>query len=651
LVLLALIAVLPLFMFASFFFAFEAQNRERAISRNAQADARLVVAQADGLLREALGASEALATSGPIRGPDSARGASRAAEFLANNKQWVEVSLDDNARRVRLFDLGFSTAPGPFLAPGRLSLALRRQNTCKCILISRGLTASDGEPRTLHIAMSNEAFLRLLPRAYGDYEVSALNDERGRFVARSIDDDQRYATPGSVYLRRASTSPSRFGVYRGKTLEGTGTFSAFARSELSGWSAHIAMKAQRIDNPALAFWFSIGLATAISLALAALLYFVARQQIESTRAVTRRIQEAQKMEALGQLTGGMAHEFNNLLTPIVGALDRLKRSENLDAREQRFANGALESAERAAALTSQLLTFSRRQKLAIATVDVAAVLVDVCELAGQSLEGRHSLDCSTESGTPPVATDKIQLELAILNLVLNARDAMPSGGVVTIRAAPILDGGRRSVVILVADTGSGMDAATAHRALEPFFTTKPQGAGTGLGLAQVNEVVKQSGGRLAIDTELDHGTTVSLYMPAVTTAVPAAVVKGIGRTLPPKLKLLIVDDNADVRETLVQMVEADGHRVESVADGRTALTALTHRKPDLVLVDFAMPGLNGAEFIVEAHKVHPGLPCLMITGYWDSDALATSGVVCPILRKPFTHADLRDAMADALAQD
>ncbi|MCY7280914.1 MAG: response regulator [Sphingomonas bacterium] len=652
LLLLALIAVLPLFLFGSFYFAFQAQNREREVERNARADAQLVIARSDGLLRESLAASQGLATTGAIAATDIALAATRAEEFRRNNQGWVEVALDDNGRRARLFDLGQTSPAGPFLEPGQMRLGLRREGDCRCVVISRGLASVDGRGRTLHIALSNASFFRLMPRAHGEYEVSALADERGHFVARSIDDTGRFATPGSIDLRRAARYPAQIGFYRGTTLEGTGNYTAFARSEVSGWSAHVAMKAQRIDDPALAFWISIGAATFLSLVLAGLLYLVAKQQIEATRAVTRRIQEAQKLEALGQLTGGMAHDFNNLLTPIVGALDRLRHSDNLDAREKRFAKGAFESAERAASLTAQLLTFSRRQKLEIKVVDVAKVLKDACELAGQSLDVRHDLDCSTEPGTPPVATDKVQLELAILNLILNARDAMSNGGQVRVRAAPIRDGGRPSVVFSVADLGSGMDPETASRALEPFFTTKPQGAGTGLGLAQVAEVAKQSGGRIEIDSELGNGTIIRLTLPAVQASAAAAADPkvGHGRELPEKLKLLIVDDNADVRETIVQMVEADGHRVESVADGRTALAAMSNRKPDLVLVDFAMPGLNGAELISKAHDIHPGLPCLLITGYWDSDALADYGVTCPILRKPFTNEALRDAMAAALGQ-
>ncbi|MET0906503.1 MAG: hypothetical protein ABWY10_10510, partial [Tardiphaga sp.] len=313
LLLFVLIAALPLFLFISFYSAFNAQNRERAVTRSAHADAALLTARVDGLLREALASSRSLAATAAIASSDAGLARARADRFLRDNPDWVEVALDDNSRRLHLFDLGIRSAPGPFLEAGKTSIALRRDGTCRCIVISRGLAAADGSVRTLHIALSNASFFKLLPLAYGDYEVSALADERGSFIARSIDDSERFGTAGSVYLQRASRSPARTGFYRGFTLEGTGTYTAFARSEVSGWSAHIALRAQRIDNPVLAFWISIAAATLLSLGLAFLLYLVARRQVEDTRLLTQRIQEAQKMEALGQLTGGMAHDFNNLL--------------------------------------------------------------------------------------------------------------------------------------------------------------------------------------------------------------------------------------------------------------------------------------------------------------------------------------------------
>ena len=647
-----LIAALPFFLFMSFRYAFDAQNEQRELQRQAYTDSQLIIARSDAVLSEALAVSKAFAVDEAIRSGNAQTAVSQIRDLLAASTRFAGAALDDNHSQKRSFaEAKASPTPGPFLGPGVYGVTLVRTSSCHCVVVSRGLIDRGGRAQTLHLYIPNTTFFRLLPVARQQYEVSALADRQGMFVARSLDDAKRFATKGSTFLQRASASLAKQGNYTGTTLEGVRNYTTFVRSDIADWKAHVALKAQRIDDSAMAFRIAIGIAVLLSLLLALLLYLVARRQIDNTRTLTRRIQEAQKLEALGQLTGGMAHDFNNLLTPIVGALDRLIRSPNLDTREKRFAKGALESAERAATLTSQLLSFSRRQKLEIMVVDIRQALEEVTDLAGQSLEVRHRLDWAVEPGTPPIATDKVQFELAILNLILNARDSMPGGGMVQVRAARIDFKGRPCVAVSVTDSGTGMDAETLRRAQEPFFTTKPQGAGTGLGLAQVAEVARQSGGHVEIDSRPGQGTTVRMVVPAAAALALAAAapVAGRGRNQPDALKLLIVDDNADVRETLVQMVEADGHRVESVADGRTALAALSNRKPDLLMVDFAMPGLSGADVIAKANEIHPGLPCLLITGYWDSDSLAVSGVTCPILRKPFTHDALRDAMAAALA--
>lgn len=648
-----LIAALPFFLFMSFRYAFDAQSEQRALQNQAYTDSQLIIARSDAVLSEALAVSKAFAIDEAIRSGDAQTAVSQVRDLLAASTRFSGAALDDNQSERRLFaEAAAGPVLGPYLDPGAHRVTLTKTPICHCVVVSRGLVDHRGRVRTLHLYIPNKTFLRILPVARAQYEVSAIADGDGQFIARSMLDDQRFNTKGSAYLQRASASRATQGIYSGTTLEGVKNYSTFARSDVADWKSHVALKAHQIDDPAIAFRIAIGVAVLLSLLLALLLYLVARRQIDNSRTLTRRIQETQKLEALGQLTGGMAHDFNNLLTPIVGALDRLAGSPNLDAREKRFAKGALESAERAATLTAQLLSFSRRQKLEIAAVDIRRALEDVSNLAGQSLEMHHVLDCSVDPGTPPITTDKVQFELALLNLILNARDSMPEGGTITIRASAVESKGRECVAVAVTDQGAGMDADTLRRAQEPFFTTKPQGSGTGLGLAQVVEVARQSGGHIEIDSELGTGTTVRIILPVAAKAAIAAAapVAGRPRDLGAKLKLLIVDDNADVRETLVQMVEADGHRVESVADGRTALAALSNRKPDLLLVDFAMPGLNGAEVIAKAHETYPGLPCLLITGYWDSDSLAASGVSCPILRKPFTHDALRDAMAAALGQ-
>ncbi|MEO7814778.1 MAG: ATP-binding protein [Sphingomicrobium sp.] len=492
-----LIAALPFFLFMSFRYAFDAQGKQRALQLQAYTDAQLVMARSDAVLSEALAVSKAFAVDEAIRSGNAQTAVSQVRDLLAASARFSGAALDDNQSQQRLFsEAAAGPTPGPFLAPGGYRVSLTRIAACHCVVVSRGLVDRGGRARTLHLYIPHTTFLRLLPVAREQYEVAALADSQGRFVARSLNDEERFGKQGTIYLQRASALPAKQGNYTGATLESVRNYTTFAASDIADWKAHVALEAQRIDDPAMAFRIAIGIAILLSLLLALLLYLVARRQIEDTRTLTRRIQETQKLEALGQLTGGMAHDFNNLLTPIVGALDRLNSSPNLDAREKRFAKGALESAERAATLTSQLLSFSRRQKLEIAAVDISRALEDVSDLAGQSLEVRHTLNWSVEPGTPPIATDKVQFELAMLNLILNARDSMPDGGNVEVRAVSVSSKGRPSVAISITDHGTGMDAATLRRAQEPFFTTKPQGAGTGLGLAQVTEVARQSDGHI-----------------------------------------------------------------------------------------------------------------------------------------------------------
>ena len=238
------------------------------------------------------------------------------------------------------------------------------------------------------------------------------------------------------------------------------------------------------------------------------------RQLAEGRRIAERGQQAQKLEALGQLTGGIAHDFNNLLTPVVGALDYLLKRSNLEPRARRIADGALASAERAGKLTSQLLAFSRRQKLEIAPLDVPALLAEFGRCSTSRSATIIRSRSTVEPGAHCVKSDFNQLELALLNLVINARDAMPGGGTIRIDISADHDGGRDDVIIRVTDQGEGMSVETQRRAVEPFFTTKTQGRGTGLGLAQVFGLMQQSDGSVDIDSAVGRGTTVTLRLPA-----------------------------------------------------------------------------------------------------------------------------------------
>jgi PAS domain S-box-containing protein len=365
------------------------------------------------------------------------------------------------------------------------------------------------------------------------------------------------------------------------------------------------------------------------------------------------LRQAQKMEAVGRLTGGIAHDFNNLLTPIMGGLELLAaRTE--DPRMKRVADAALESARRGAKLTGQLLAFSRIQRISMAPVAVNVLIEKMQTLL------RHTIGRAVAIGTAfdPQAghglCDANQLENAILNLAINARDAMPGGGTLTISTARLTlpdEADHRAgtfVRIRVADTGEGMPPEVAARATEPFFSTKPLGKGTGLGLAQVYGIAQQSGGTLRIRSAPGEGAEVDLLIPAADApaagegeaeAVAASARDGL------RAKVLVIDDDDDVRAFLIASLDGLGHDVIAAENGEEGLARLREARPDLALIDYAMPGMHGADVARAAREIAPGLPIVFVTGYAESEQLeAALGSDVPVLRKPFTIADLAAAV-------
>jgi PAS domain S-box-containing protein len=371
------------------------------------------------------------------------------------------------------------------------------------------------------------------------------------------------------------------------------------------------------------------------------------------------LRQAQKMEAVGQLTGGIAHDFNNLLTPVIGGLEILARSV-AEPRLKRIAEAALESGRRGARLTTQLLAFSRIQRIRMAPVPVNRV-IDTMKLMLRHSIG-SAITIRTRLGADADALcDENQLENAILNLAINARDAMPEGGTLTISTSVArepdgldLDAGDY-VCVEVADTGQGMTGEVLARATEPFFSTKPFGKGTGLGLAQVYGIARQSRGTLRIESKEGEGTIVRLLLPRVVDADIAE--RGGGEAaqaaprapVTPSAHILVVDDDADVRAFLADVLGALGHRVDTLDCADTALEALAAGAPDLILLDFAMPGMNGAELAREARRMHPKLPIIFVTGFAESDQLEGAlGSDVPVLRKPFAVEELSQLIAGHL---
>jgi DNA-binding response OmpR family regulator/two-component sensor histidine kinase len=370
-----------------------------------------------------------------------------------------------------------------------------------------------------------------------------------------------------------------------------------------------------------------------------------KHEIEQRQRAEEALVQSQKMEAIGQLTGGLAHDFNNLLTAVVGNLD-LIRKRATDPRIARQAEHAFKAAERGSKLTAQLLAFSRTQKLATVPVDLNALIHGLGELLNQTLGAEITVDTDLAAGLPHALADANQLELAILNLSINARDAMPDGGTLTIstRKDPL---DRERVIVCVADTGTGMPPEVAARAFDPFFTTKPPGKGTGLGLSQVYGIVQQIGGDVAIDTAHGQGTRINIML-RVAHGFAAREISESDDVSRGSEIVLIVDDDPDVRQIMSGVLSDLGYRVKEAPNGEAALDMLKDFRPDLLVLDFGMPGTNGAEVAAAARRHDSGLRILFVSGYSDTSAIESAVGKITLLRKPFRPAEFSSAVRAAL---
>jgi PAS domain S-box-containing protein len=387
------------------------------------------------------------------------------------------------------------------------------------------------------------------------------------------------------------------------------------------------------------------------------LLFEARD-ITDLKATQEQLRQSQKMEALGQLTGGIAHDFNNLLTVVVGGLDIIAKRAN-DAKLKRYAENALSAAERGARLTGQLLAFSRVQRLEVRPTPVGPLIMHMRPLLrnvlGPGIEKRFDLD----DEELPVMADPTQLEVAILNLAINARDAMPDGGMLTFKTRlvritndPDLNDGDY-IELSITDTGAGMSDEVEARAFEPFFTTKEVGKGTGLGLSMVYGMARQSGGVARIDSKPGVGTTVNLFFRLAeqkTAVADAGDADADQHHIDPRdASILVIDDDPDVRGFIVTSHEEQGYRVREASDGRKGLKAIAQERPDLIIVDFIMPGLSGAEVANRILAEHPGQAILFVSGYSETEAVRSVAPHAPLLTKPFRAEALDKAVRGALA--
>ncbi len=519
--------------------------------------------------------------------------------------------------------------------------------------ITRDLT----ERREAELALrKSEQELRLLIQGVTDYAIYML-DREGRVSNWNAGAERiKGYAPAEIVGRHFSQFYTEEDRAAGLPAHGLETAAREGRFEKEGWRvrkdgsrfwAHVIIDAIRGDDGAV-----IGFAKIT-------------RDITERREAQRELElarealfQSQKMDAIGQLTGGVAHDFNNLLMAVLGSLELLKKRMPPDPRLTPLIDNAVQGAERGAALTQRMLAFARKQELKLEAVRLPELVGSMVKLLRPSLGPGIAIETQMPTDLPAVRSDSAQLEVALLNLAVNARDAMGETGRIIISAQramiayadpaglPVGDYVRLSVC----DTGEGMDEETLSKAAEPFFTTKGVGKGTGLGLAMVHGVAAQSGGRLVLESCKEVGTIAELWLPVAAPQAAAAEPAGpIDSEETPRLKVLAVDDDGLVLINTAYMLEDLGHEVVQATSGREALEVIQSGRPiDLVITDQAMPQMTGLQLAAAVRTERPGLPVLLATGYAEA---ATGADPClPRLSKPFMQKDLAQAIARIVLQ-
>ena len=519
--------------------------------------------------------------------------------------------------------------------------------------ITRDLTERKKAEEVLR--QSEEQF-RLLVQSVTDYAIYML-DPDGRVVswnagAQRIKGYLPHQIIGEHFSRFYVEEDRRAGVPQ----EALRIAARDGRFEKEGW---------RVRKDGSKFWANI-VVDAIHAADGTIVGFAKiTRDITERREAEHALQEArealfqsQKMDAVGQLTGGVAHDFNNLLMAVLGSLELLRKRLPDDAKMMRLLDNAMQAAQRGAGLTQRMLAFARRQELKPVALDVPRLVRDMTDLLRSSLGPTVEIEADFPEGLHKVLADQNQLELAILNLAVNARDAMPKGGSIffsareenVVAASDLKDG--RYVCLSVTDEGTGMDETTLARALEPFFTTKGVGKGTGLGLSMVHGMTQQSGGKLVVKSRVGKGTTAELWLPVAAADAnlkrEEADAEALKRARP--LVILAVDDDSLVLLNTAAMLEDLGHTVLEATSGKKALDIIRREdRIDLVITDQAMPVMTGSDLAAAIRAEKPDLPVILATGFAELPPGADRGL--PKLSKPFRQQELAEAIAKTVAPE
>ncbi|WP_165356354.1 response regulator [Sphingosinicella sp. BN140058] len=636
--LLILAGLLPVIALGGTFGAITLANEEAALKRQAQTDARFAAALLSVKLQSNLRAVEMVAQSPALDGvPDLQRFRILAARIVANQPDWRTVSLADPA--------GNRIADVPIAIGGKQTGKVVEMTSLRRVVAS-------GRPTIGNVVAGPGGVRAFAIRA------PVLKGGRVRFVVTAVVPATRLRDlllfedlpdGWTASVIDASNSPV---TASGQLAAQGGRADLLERSApVAGtdWTVRITAPARIFSAPVERAVLLLILAALLCLGVVLLLARMLAADLKEGRQRDAALLQSQRMEALGRLTGGVAHDFNNLLTPILGGLDMIRR-RTTDERSARYADAALASAERARSLVGRLLAFSRRQNLAPRSLDLRMLIENMSDLIARSLTPVIEVRVEAEGPARPALADPGQLELAILNLVINARDAMPCGGTLRIAtgsASPeMIDGLPPGdyVYVAVEDAGSGMDEATLKHAVDPFFTTKAVDKGTGLGLSMIDGFAAQSGGALRLRSEVGTGTTATIVLPC---SREAPVVSQSPVAMPTRLssgRILLVDDDDGVRTATAEMLRDADQDIVEAANVDQALQRLREDgRFDAVVTDFVMPGKSGGDLIRQLRADHPQLPVLLVTGF----VTATEGLPddVAVLRKPFSNAELLAAIA------
>ncbi len=487
--------------------------------------------------------------------------------------------------------------------------------------------------------------------------LGAVIDGEGRLVARKTGPSSAIGELASESARSArARAPA--GIYEGTSSEGLPTVTAYRVLPESNWSVHIALPRDVYMAPvSRAFWLMIG-GAALSLFLVAAFLWLLMRETRLSRDRDAALAEAQRLEALGKMTGGVAHDFNNLLMIMQGSADALKRRSTDPERVNTLADAILSAADRAQGITRQLLAFARRSPHEPTTFELQSRAAEITGFLRRSTRGNIEATFSVEPATWPIRADPHALEVALINLAANARDAMPEGG--RLRASArnvVLEPGKDQdiglvgeyVAITVEDTGSGIPDEHLGRIFEPFYTTKGSGKGTGLGLSQVYGFAKQSAGDVKVTSHLGQGTIFTIYLPRSKEAPADETTVIVCKEKVAEGRILLVEDNQEVAQVTESMLVAVGYTATWVNNASSALQLIERDNSlDVVLSDIVMEGISGLELADHIRERRPELPIVLMTGY--SEALARgSSQGIPILSKPFRQSELLSSIEAARA--